>query len=237
MKLSYLMLLRCVIAYAKAQSWDLSSGILSSTMSLGLPPLEALRPPYSRMISLRSKLESQKTRPQRPKDETIEYSHGCVLHASDNALDRIDRLQSSFVRELRVSEGYVFLVHNFAPLELRRDIGILGFIHKRVLGECHPAIMSLLVFSSQAVAWRHPKQLGTYLDNCNARHGLYWRSLFVLVHVYNRLPDHVVASPSVQVFQARLTEAAKIRCAEEDPHWRRSFRDCRHLWHSLPCLR
>ena len=127
----------------------------------------------------------------------IEFSSGCLLHASESALARIDRLQSSFVQELRVSEEFVFLVYNFAPLELRRDIGILGFIHKRVLGDCHPAIPSLLPFSAVEVAWRHPKQLETHLNICVARPNLYWRSLFGLVHVYNRLPDHIVATISV----------------------------------------
>ena len=45
----------------------------------------------------------------------IDYSHGCVLHASDTALAKIDHLQSAFVRELHVTEEFVFLVHNFAP--------------------------------------------------------------------------------------------------------------------------
>ena len=166
----------------------------------------------------------------------IEYSHGCVLHASDTALAKIDHLQSAFVRELHVTEEFVFLVHNFAPLELRRDIGILGFLHKRVLGECHPAIMNLLPFSSQNYAWRHPKQLETYLESCVVRPVLYWRSLFGLIHVYNRLPDYVIASPSVKVFQARLTEGAKKRCSSGDPLWRRAFRDCAQLWDSLPHL-
>ena len=105
----------------------------------------------------------------------IEFSHGCVMHASDTALARIDQLQKSFVRELRVCDEFVFMTYNFAPLELRRDIGVLGFLHKRVLGECHPAIVSLLPFSTQTYSWRHPKQLETHLDTCIARDRLYWR--------------------------------------------------------------
>ena len=103
----------------------------------------------------------------------IEYSHGCVMHASDSALARIDQLQKSFVRELRVTEEFVFLTYNFAPLELRRDIGILGFLHKRVFGECHPGILNLLPFSTQTYAWRHPKQLETHLDTCISRDRFY----------------------------------------------------------------
>ena len=166
----------------------------------------------------------------------IEYSHGCIMHASESALARVERLQSSFVEELHVYEDDNFLIHNFAPLQLRRDIGILGLLHKRVLGECHPAILDFLPFALPTYAWRHPKQLDTQLDSCVSRQGLYWRSIFGLVHVYNRLPEHVVASPSVKVFQARLTEGAKKRCASGDPQWRKAFRDCEQLWHTNPCL-
>ena len=40
-----------------------------------------------------------------------------------------------------------FLDYNFAPPCLRRDIGLLGFVHKRVLGQCHPAIKYFLPWS------------------------------------------------------------------------------------------
>ena len=65
----------------------------------------------------------------------IEYHHGATLHACDNAIARIEFLQSNFVRDLRITREMAFLDHNLAPLSLRRDIGLLGFIHKRVLGD------------------------------------------------------------------------------------------------------
>ena len=46
----------------------------------------------------------------------IEYSHGCVLHACDTSLAKIERLQSGFVQELRITEGMASLDINFAPL-------------------------------------------------------------------------------------------------------------------------
>ena len=52
----------------------------------------------------------------------------------------------------------VFLDFNFAPLFLRRDISILGFIHKRIIGECHLGIKQLLLFSDISDRWHH-KQL------------------------------------------------------------------------------
>ena len=42
-----------------------------------------------------------------------------------------------------------FLEHNFAPPVLRRDIAVLGLLHKRVIGSSHPSfadLFSLIVF-------------------------------------------------------------------------------------------
>ena len=156
-----------------------------------------------------------------------------MLHASASLVSRIGGLQSGFVRELHLTEEMAFLDYNLVPLGLRRDIGILGFLHKRGLGECHPGINFFLPFSSQNYAWRHPKQLETQLEYCTCRPQLYWRSLFGLIHVYNRLPTHIVESTSVKVFQARLTAGARLRCHHWDPHWQKAYRDCAQLWGTL----
>ena len=75
-----------------------------------------------------------------------EYQNGAIFHASATALDKIERLQSSFAHELHLTEHVAFLDYNFAPPGLRRDIGILGFLHKRVLGHSHCAIEKMFNF-------------------------------------------------------------------------------------------
>ena len=125
-----------------------------------------------------------------------------------------------------------FLDYNLAPIGLRRDISILGFIHKRVLGECHPSVKAFLRFSGIEGKW-HDKQLETYSDSCICRQNLYYRALFGKIHVYNRLPQHLVQAPSVKEFQSRLTHAAKERCGNGDPMWRRAFQGCAELWKTL----
>ena len=67
----------------------------------------------------------------------IEYQNGALCHACASSLARLDQAQASFVREFGLTEEMAFLDINFAPLCLRRDIRILGFIHKRVISECH----------------------------------------------------------------------------------------------------
>ena len=43
-------------------------------------------------------------------------------------------MQSNYFNQLGVSEKDAFLTNNFAPTELRRNIEIVGLLHKRVLG-------------------------------------------------------------------------------------------------------
>ena len=56
---------------------------------------------------------------------------------------KLDNLQASFVHALDMTVEVAFLHHNFAPPTLRRDIGILGFLHKRVLNRCHTSVARL----------------------------------------------------------------------------------------------
>ena len=59
-------------------------------------------------------------------------------------------MQRGFLRELGLSDTETFINHNFAPPTLRRDIILLGFLHKRVLECCHPALLQALPFATSA---------------------------------------------------------------------------------------
>ena len=87
-----------------------------------------------------------------------EYQNGTIFHAASSELAKLDRLQRHYVRELSITEESAFMHYNFAPPQLRRDIGILGFLHKRVLGECHNAIALMFPFMPVVLPW-HNKQL------------------------------------------------------------------------------
>ena len=155
-----------------------------------------------------------------------------MFYGSEIIFEQIERLQSSFVSELRITEEIAFTDFNFGSLCLRRDIGILGFLHKRVLDQCHPAIKRLLPIKDSVRPW-HDKQLETYMSQITCRHDLYFRSLFGFVHVYNRLPQIIIDSKSVQAFQCMLTKLARRRCLAWDTSWRKAFRDCAELWKTL----
>ena len=73
----------------------------------------------------------------------------------------MDKIQTRFLKELELTEEQAFLDFNFAPCRVRRNIAILGLIHKRVLGKCHPSYDRLLPFSQvkSIRANAHNKQL------------------------------------------------------------------------------
>ena len=114
-----------------------------------------------------------------------------------------------------------FLEFHFAPPTLRRNIAILGMIHKRVIGQAHPSFDALLPFSSGRAALRgnHSKQMYNHCNEVNAQWDLYKRSIFGMVDIYNNLSQEAVDSASVEIFQSYLTRVARVRCQQGNVKW------------------
>ena len=153
----------------------------------------------------------------------VEGNCGAYFHAATSLLNKIASVQRGFLNKLEVSEKEAFLRFNFAPTQIRRDIAILGLLHKRVLGQCHPAFERLLPFWSERFeASRgigHDKPLyGHWADAAHHR-SLHDKSIFSMIDIYNNLPQNVVDLPSVTFFQKTLTERARERCRADDPLW------------------
>ena len=64
----------------------------------------------------------------------IEYRTPGLYHACDTHLHKVDRIQDSFRRAVGLSREDCLLQFNLAPLRSRRDIAMLGVIHRSVLG-------------------------------------------------------------------------------------------------------
>ena len=165
----------------------------------------------------------------------MEIHNGAIFHAAKYLLDRIDAVQRHFLNELGTSESEAFLESNFAPPCLRRDIGVLGLLHKRVLGKCHPIFQSLLPFrvqcphqcsNSPPLPGAHNKQLYGHMMEISWHHKLHFRSIFAMVYVYNRLPQEVVDCQTVCTFQTHLTKMARRKCEDAMPDWMQCF-SCR----------
>jgi hypothetical protein len=69
----------------------------------------------------------------------LELNTGGHYHACDTVLARLDSVQRNFIRSLDLSPTRAFLDYNLAPLCLRRDIAMLGFIYNAVHGRTHAA--------------------------------------------------------------------------------------------------
>ena len=126
----------------------------------------------------------------------LESVIGAIYHATPIILAQIDRIKEHFLKEIDLSFATAFLKFNFAPLQLRRDIAMLGVLHKCTLGIAHPSLAYMFPAASPTQTQtryytrlgsrRHNKQI---LDRCQSDQlEFFRRSLFGLVGVYNLLP-------------------------------------------------
>ena len=159
----------------------------------------------------------------------LEYHCGSVAHASDTSLAKLDRLHTSYCSALHLDEKTAFLDYNFPPPGLRRDIAMLGFLHKRVLGQCHPSLISFLPFEPTPSDW-HNKQLKSHVEEQLRFRHLYQRSLWGKILIYNRLHQSIVDAPSVKLFQKQLTKMARASCQSGHTDWNLYFHSESEMW-------
>ena len=148
----------------------------------------------------------------------MEQNNGAIFHASRYLSEKLDSCQRNFLKKLDMNEEAAFLDFNFAPPSLRRDIGILGMLHKRVLGLAHPIFDRLLPFHCEShgtSTGSHTKQLYGHILQADFQLHLHNRSIFGMVHIYNRLPQEIIDSETVALFQSKLTKLARSSCKEE----------------------
>ena len=117
----------------------------------------------------------------------VEMHCGAYFHAATTLLDQVGQVQRSFLHSLGVSESQAFLDHNFAPCSLRRNIAVLGLLHKRVLGQCHPSFERLLPWCDPITGrgFGHNKQLYGHWLEATQQRALYDKSIFAMVNIYS----------------------------------------------------
>ncbi len=145
----------------------------------------------------------------------MESGTPALYHAAPSVLDRVDRVQRRFLRELDHTEEAALQNFRLAPLNARRDMAMLGALHKVNLGTAPTQLSSLFPprgappvdphhWAQRLRALRplHNRQLYTAATHYST--DVFQRSLFGLVHLYNRLPQHMVDTNSVKLFQRKL---------------------------------
>ena len=131
-----------------------------------------------------------------------------------------------------MNELEVLLVDNLAPLSVRRDIALLGVIHRTVLGR-GPSHFKKFVKARHDDGkenGRHRLQICEYCDGDvsdyifpGSRPADYIQhSMLGLTAVYNRLPADIVdGCASVSSFQSALQELVKTRALRyQCPDWK-----------------
>ena len=64
-------------------------------------------------------------------------------HAAPSVLNLIDKGQRRFLRELELTEVEALELYRFAPLPSRRDMAVLGALHKITFGFAPPQLAAL----------------------------------------------------------------------------------------------
>ena len=151
----------------------------------------------------------------------LEFATPAVYHATATALDRMNKLQTNFLKELGLTPLKALQKYKLAPLSTRRDIALLGVLHRIVLGEgppqfarwFYPAQLPAHSYETrlQEAKRKHGKQLHDYLDENQT--ALLRRSPLGLPRVYNELEPKTVACKTVRGFQKAL-QAQVLKEAE-----------------------
>jgi len=153
----------------------------------------------------------------------IEYRTSAVYHASSSVLSPLDAIQTRFLNSLGISAMDSLMHFYHAPLRTRRDISIVGVIHRTVLGlgpSCFSRFFRLSSLPPPPRApWRHRRHLE---EPTSDSPDFILHSAIGATRIYNLLPAFVISAPSVSRFQSRLQRLLVARastCAD----WSNTF--------------
>ena len=87
----------------------------------------------------------------------VEYRTAAIYHATNTELQSVDRIQRGFLRDLGVSEADAMIHFNLAPLCTRRDIAMLGVIHRAAIGKGPPQLKQFFRPAGNRISTRRHK--------------------------------------------------------------------------------
>ena len=153
-----------------------------------------------------------------------------MYHVTCTVLKPLDQLQERFLRNAGLSDLEALMVFNLAPLTTRRDVAMLGLIHRTVLKKGPEQFQQYFALQTQArrpntrgQARReeHGRQLQDYRTSSHLN--VVRRSALGLVAVYNLLPARIVHLATVKDFQVALQDLVKQRAQEGCEDWKHSL--------------
>ena len=161
------------------------------------------------------------------KSQVLSYIESSVpgyYHAASTTLHTLDRIQDRLCRALSLSPEVVLERYRLAPLKSRRDMALMGLLHRVVLSDVSRQLAELFPFATSGPLEfvrtrlqirRHNKQLIAPPFGTETLR----RSLFGLVRIYNLLPQSVVDLKSVKEFQSTLQGALRNAASLGIPNW------------------
>ena len=161
------------------------------------------------------------------KSQVLSYIESSVpgyYHAASTTLHPLDRVQERLCRELGISHEAALLRYKLAPLKSRRDMALLGLLHRVVFNDVSPQLAELFppartwpfnIATTRLQIRRHNRQLRQHAIGTETLR----RSLFGLVKIYNLLPQQVIDLKSVQLFQCALQHALSLAACRNVRYW------------------
>ena len=128
----------------------------------------------------------------------IEYRSAATYHATSTVLNRIDKLHDNFLGELGVTREAALMDFNLAPLAMRRDIALLGLLHRSAIGEGPEQFRKFFKRREGSFRLVDPLAASPFMR----------RSIWGLVSIYNLL-DNAVTCSTVSDFQRMLQMRVK----------------------------
>ena len=151
----------------------------------------------------------------------------------------VENVQTKYLQRLGISESDALFHFHLAPLSSRRDMAMLGLIHRMLLGR-GPAQFRRFFFLEKAPTSRvrtrsasrcHFRRVHEHVDGSHLE--VVKRSALGLTNVYNMLPAEVVQVESVSAFQRQLQDMLKNVASGQDDSWARLLSP-RHPLHAHP---
>ena len=146
----------------------------------------------------------------------------CVTFAT--VLGALKLFQDKLLGELGITPEDALVHFNFIPLSCRRDMAMMGLLHRAALGKGPDHFKQFFKLSTaerhctRSGSGRHSRQL---LDIRNEHFlEIERRSALGLVWVYNRLPDGIARHDTVKEFQRTLQLLLKDRLATGCTDWK-----------------
>ena len=148
----------------------------------------------------------------------LEYRTPVVYHATSSVLQPLNNLQDRFLNKAGMTNLEALMVFNLAPLETRRDVAMLGLIHRSVLGKGPKQFGEFFKLSARRGSHltrleqkkrEHSRQLQDWRSKTHLN--VVRRSALGLTAVYNLLPPALVKLENVRDFQRGLQELVKER--------------------------